>query len=86
MIEIVMGGGVNEIDTVADADFVESDWETAVTVTVAGFGTLEGAVYRPELEMVPCEASPPAIPFTCQTTTVLEEFCTVAVNCCVCAT
>ena len=57
-----------------------------MTVTVAGFGTLEGAVYRPELEMVPCEVSPPAIPFTCQVTAVLEEFWTVAVNCCVCPT
>jgi hypothetical protein len=30
--------------TVADADFVESACETAVTVTVLGFGTFAGAV------------------------------------------
>jgi len=50
----------------------------AVTVTVAG---LAGAVYRPELEIVPTVALPPVTPFTCQVTAVLLVFCTVAVNC-----
>ncbi len=38
------------------------------------------------VEMVPCAASPPVTPFTCQVTEVLVEFCTVAVNCWVCPT
>ena len=36
--------GVELIATVADADFVVSACEMAETVTVAGFGTAEGAV------------------------------------------
>src|SRR5438876_896764 len=67
--------------TWAEADFVASAWDTAVTVTVAGLGTTEGAVYRPELEIVPTVALPPLTPFTCQVTAVLAVFCTVAVNC-----
>src|SRR2546430_12908415 len=42
---------------------------------------LAGAVYRPELEIVPTVALPPVTPFTCQVTAVLLVFCTVAVNC-----
>ena len=55
----------------------------AVTVTVAELGTTPGAVYRPELEIVPTVALPPVASFTCQVTAVLLVFCTVAVNCCV---
>src|SRR6266480_2777062 len=69
--------------TCAEADFVGSAWDTAVTVTVAGFGTTAGAVYRPELDIVPTVALPPVTPLTCQVTAVLLVFCTVAVNCCV---
>jgi len=54
-----------------------------VTVTAAGLGTAPGAVYRPELEIVPIVALPPVIAFTCQVTVVLLVFSTVAVNCCV---
>ena len=54
-----------------------------MTVTVAGLGTAPGAVYRPELEIVPTVALPPVTPFTCQVTAVLLAFCTVAVSCCV---
>jgi len=54
-----------------------------VTVTAAELGTAPGAVYRPELEIVPIVALPPVIAFTCQVTVVLLVFSTVAVNCCV---
>jgi hypothetical protein len=65
--------------TVAGADFVESACEVAVTVTCAGFGIVAGAVYSPELEMVPL-AAPPA---TLQVTPVFDVPVTVALNCCV---
>jgi len=65
--------------TVADADFVESACEVAVTVACGGFGTVAGAVYSPLLEMVPFEA-PPA---TLQATAVFDVPVTLAVNCCV---
>ena len=54
-----------------------------MTVTAAELGTAPGAVYRPELEIVPIVALPPVIAFTCQVTVVLLVFSTVAVNCCV---
>jgi hypothetical protein len=69
--------------TLADADFVMSACDTAVTVTVAGLGTAEGAVYSPEEVIVPTVEFPPVTPFTCQVTAVLEVPVTVAVNCCV---
>ena len=46
----------------------------ACTVTVAGFGTAAGAVYKPEEEMLPA-------PITLQVTAVFAELSTVAVNC-----
>lgn len=54
--------------------------DTAVTVTADGEGTAAGAVYIPELEIVPTLALPPATPFTCHVTAVLEEFVTVTDN------
>src|SRR5205814_9019470 len=48
--------------TCAEADFVGSAWDTAATVTMAGFGTTAGAVYRPELDIVPTVALPPVTP------------------------
>ena len=47
---------------------------------------LDGAVYRPEVEIVPSVEFPPVMPFTDQVTAVLEVPLTVAVNCCVCPT
>jgi hypothetical protein len=47
------GGGDGTTVTVADADLVESATEVAVTITVAGFGTLTGAVYFPVASIVP---------------------------------
>src|SRR5712692_1665260 len=52
----------------------------ACTVTVAGFGIEDGAVYRPAAVMVPTAALPPATPFTLQVTAVLAALVTVAVN------
>jgi hypothetical protein len=52
--------------------------DVAVTVTVAGFGTTAGAVYRPVPSTVPL-----ALPFmTAQVTLWLVEPFTVAANCC----
>ena len=65
-IPIVTCGGVTV--TTAEADFVESASETAVTVTVDGLGTADGALYRPAAVIVPMVAFPPTVPFTCQTT------------------
>ena len=69
--------------TVEDADFVVSAFEVAVTVTVAGLGTAEGAVYRPLLEIVPQVAPEQPLPLRLQLTAVLDMPVTVAVNCCV---
>jgi hypothetical protein len=81
MVMLTAAGAVTV--TAAEADLVESACDTAVTVTVAGLGTDAGAVYKPELEIVPTVALPPTTPFTCQVTAVLLVFCTLAVNCCV---
>src|SRR5580698_7757496 len=54
----------------------------AVMVTLAGFGMITGAVYKPALVMVPTVALPPVTPFTCQVTAVSLVLVTVAVNCC----
>jgi hypothetical protein len=59
---------------------VESAAETAVTVTTAGEGTVIGAVYTPDVEIMPTVALPPATPLTLQFTVVFEDPVTVAVN------
>jgi hypothetical protein len=69
--------------TCADAVTVVSACEVAVTVTVAGFGTLLGAVYNPVVEMNPTVEVPPATPFTVQVTAVFVVLVSVGVNCCV---
>jgi hypothetical protein len=66
--------------TWTDIDLVESAADTAVTVTVAGEGTVIGAVYTPDVEIIPTVALPPAVPLTLQFTAVFEEPVTVAVN------
>jgi hypothetical protein len=42
----------------------ESADKLAVIAAVAGTGRMEGAVYKPELEMIPTLVLPPRIPFT----------------------
>src|SRR5579862_5815585 len=66
----------------ADADFVGSATEVAVTVARAGLGMVAGAVYRPEDVMVPQEPETQPMPETVQLTPVFELPVTVAVNCC----
>ena len=71
------------IVTTADPDLKGAACDTAVTITVAGFGTAAGAVYIPAAEIVPCVGSPPAAPFTCQVSPPLAAPVTVAENGCV---
>lgn len=68
------------IVTCAEPLLLLSAWETAVIVTAAGEGTVAGAVYIPAALIVPCVESPPATPFTCHATAVLDVFETVAVK------
>ena len=58
----------------------------AETCTVAFAGTLAGAVYMPEVVMVPDVVFPPATPLTFQVTAAFEAPLTVAVNCWVAST
>jgi hypothetical protein len=67
--------------TLAEAVFVGSADDTAVTVTVAGFGNCTGAVYSPLPEVVPTLGFPPTTEFTCQVTADEVASATVAVNC-----
>ena len=64
----------------AEADLVESAADTAVTVTIAGEGTAMGAVYTPDVEIIPTVALPPATPLTLQFTVVFDEPVTEAAN------
>src|SRR3989442_4113521 len=57
------------IVTLAEALFVASACEIAVTVAAGGFGTILGAVKIPEALIVPKVAFPPVTPFTCHVTT-----------------
>jgi hypothetical protein len=77
------GDTVVLIAACAMAIFVGCACETAVMVTVDGEGTVSGALYKPVASIVPCVASPPVTPLTCQMTAVLEVLATEAVNFCV---
>jgi hypothetical protein len=81
---LTLSTGVKLIVRLAESDFVGSATEMAVTVTVAGEGTLPGAVYRPFASIVPLVLFPPTTPFTCQVTAWLLVFTTVADNWRVC--
>lgn len=72
----MVGGGLRVI--VAEPLFVVSAALVAVTVTVCWVATVEGAVYRPELSMVP------VFGLTLQVTAVLLVFETIAAKCCGC--
>src|SRR5438046_10540550 len=67
--------------TLALSLFVGSAMLVALTDTCAGLGTWAGAVYRPDEEIVPTVAVPPATPFTSQVTFLLLVLVTVSVNC-----
>ena len=73
-----MGG---MIVTVAVPDFVASAAEVAVTKTCAGFGTVGGAKYRPEGEMVPHAVPLQPVPAILHETFLLEVPPIVAENC-----
>jgi hypothetical protein len=68
--------------TVAEADFVGSAWEDAVTVTTGGFGVTFGAVYKPRDEIVPQLYAKQPAPVTFQVTLWSVLPVTVALNCC----
>jgi hypothetical protein len=84
--EVTMPGDIDPgevIVTDALAVLVLSAWLVAVTVTIAGFGTVVGAVYKPSDEIVPTAALPLTVLFTDHVTVVFGVPVTVAVNCCV---
>ena len=56
-----------------------SAWLTAVTVTICGLVITVGAVYKPELLIVPA----PVVGLIVQVTAVFVVWLTVAENCCV---
>lgn len=68
--------------TVAEADLVESAADVALMVTVAGDGTVDGAVYTPAVEIIPTVELPPFTPLTLHVTAVFEVFVTAAMNVC----
>jgi hypothetical protein len=83
LIEIATGGGCN--DTVAEAFSLGSAWLAAITVTGNGSDPLEnvpGALYRPELVIVPHLEFGVSEHVTDQVTDVSEFPLTVAPNCC----
>src|SRR2546427_13289634 len=59
------------IVTVADALSVESSLWIAVTLTVDGFGAIDGALYNPSALTVPTVESPPGRSFTAHRTLVV---------------
>jgi hypothetical protein len=68
--------------TLADPCLVGSDISTAPIVTVGVAGASAGAVYSPDVDMVPAVAVPPGAPFTDHVTVEFGSFFTVAANCC----
>jgi hypothetical protein len=69
------------IVTLAEADLVGSATLVAITVTVAGEGTLAGGTYSPLTEIVPHAAPMQAAPPTTQVTAVFEVPVTFPTNC-----
>lgn len=61
---------------------VESATLLAVMVSDVADETV-GAVYRPEVEIVPTVLLPPVTPFTAQETPLFVDPVTLALNCCV---
>jgi hypothetical protein len=70
-----------EIVTVAEADLVGSESNVAVTVTIGGFGALNGAVYSPLELMLPQLDPLQPLPETLQIITGFELPLTEALNC-----
>jgi hypothetical protein len=72
------------IATFAEADVVRSATLVAFSVTVAGEGTLDGAVYNPLVEIIPHAIPVQPAPLTVQISAVFEPPVTFPANCCVC--
>src|SRR2546430_14283075 len=70
------------IVTVAEAVSVESSLWIAVTLTVDGFGAIDGALYNPSALTVPTVASPPGRSFTAHRTLVVAGPAPSARDCC----
>ena len=70
--------------TVTDAlaDLLGSATDVAVTVTKGGLGAVEGAVYKPVVEIVPQSDPAQPVPLRLQVTAVVLDPVTVDVNCC----
>src|SRR5580698_6324425 len=68
--------------TCAAADLVLSALEVALTVTVAGDGTVVGAVYTPAVEIMPTVELPPLTPLTLHVTVIFAVFVTAAMKVC----
>jgi hypothetical protein len=64
--------------TIADADREESAWAVAVTLTVGGFGTVAGAVYKPAELTAPHADPRQPEPLTVQVTPRFELPVTMA--------
>ena len=81
-IVTTVGGGAAVTVSVALAEIVGSKLLRAVTVTLS-CELVEGAEYKPEAEIVPVAALPPAVPFTSHMTLLSVGPVTDAENCCV---
>jgi hypothetical protein len=68
--------------TLAEADLLGSATAAAVTVTTGVAGIVEGAVYRPELEIVPHADPLQPLPVTLHFTALFVVPLTLAENCC----
>ncbi len=79
-LTVTGAAGAGCIVTVADAVELGLATLAARTVTAATLGTLAGAVYSPEAEIVPVAALPPIMPLTLQVTPWFVEPETVALN------
>ena len=73
---------VDTIETVAEADFVGTATDVALTVTCGVAGMTDGAVYKPAEVIVPHAAATHRTPETVHVTAVLEVPETPAENCC----
>ena len=73
---------VAPIVTTAEADDEELAFDVAFTFTVAGEGTVAGAVYRPPELMLPQLKPEQPAPLTLQVTAVLLLPVTLVWNCC----
>ena len=77
--EIVTVGGATIVATEVTDNF-GSSYDTAATLTVAGEGTLMGAMYLPDASILPTKSFPPAMPFTCHLTMLFVPPETLAWN------